>query len=539
MTTRGLMGGAGAYIDDRFGSAGFFRRSMRKLFPDHWSFLLGEIALHSFVLLLLTGVFLTLFFKPSAETVIYHGSYENLQGVEMSAAYASTLHLSFDVRGGLLMRQIHHWAAIIFVAGMAAHMLRVFFTGAFRKPRELNYVIGVTMFILGFVNSFIGYGLPDDLLSGIGLKITQGMALGIPVVGTYISFFLFGGEFPGDYIIPRFFVIHVLILPAILLALITAHIMIMWHQKHSNYASTRSKENTVVGAPFYPYFLAKTSAFAFFVFGIAALMGAFVQINPVWLFGPYSPAHVTADSQSDWYFAFLEGAVRLMPGWEYNFLGHTLTLSIVIPALIIPGLLFTAMLLYPFLEQWATGDRRHHQLLDRPRNAPTRTGLGMAGVVYYGVLWAAGGNDVIAVTFNIPLFATTWFFRIAFLVGPFLAFIVAKRICLGLQRRDRELLEHGVESGQVRRLPSGEFIEITEPPSEDAQALVEGKKEITRIALPSRRDSGGVPAPHSRGLVAKLRARLNHFYTKDDIRVVPSGDGAHSEAERRELTSAE
>ncbi|MQA85204.1 MAG: ubiquinol-cytochrome c reductase cytochrome b subunit [Streptosporangiales bacterium] len=538
--TRRLIGGTGTYIDERFGSANFVTRSLRKLFPDHWAFLLGEIALYSFVVLLLTGTFLSFFFEPSAEHVTYNGSYENLQGVEMSAAYASTLHISFDVRGGLLMRQIHHWSAIIFIAGIMVHMLRVFFTGAFRKPRELNWVIGVTMFILAFANGFIGYGLPDDLLSGIGLKITQGMAIGIPVVGTYVSFFLFGGEFPGTLLIPRFYILHVLLIPGILLALITAHVVIMWYQKHGNFARKRSTEKTVVGAPFYPYFVAKTGSFFMFVFGVTALMGALVQINPIWLYGPYNPAQITADSQSDFYFGFLEGAVRLMPAWEYSALGHTLTLSIVIPALVIPGLLFTVLLLYPFIEQWVTGDKRHHQLLDRPRNAPTRTGFGMAGVVFYGVLWAAAGNDLFATTFDIPLFATTWFFRIALFVGPVIAFVVAKRVCLGLQRRDRELLEHGVESGIIKRLPSGEFIEVTETPSEEAQAHLEGKKEIPQIALPAR-DDGGVPAPHSRGVRAKLRAALNRLYTRDEIEVVPAEHhrGEHGEAEHRELSSTE
>src|SRR6476469_1957959 len=138
-------------LDERFGSANFVKRSARKIFPDHWSFMLGEIALYSFIILLLTGTFLTLWFQPSMNEVVYDGSYAKLQGVTMSEAYASTLHISFDVRGGLLMRQIHHWAAILFMASILAHMLRVFFTGAYRKPRELNWLIGICMFTLGML----------------------------------------------------------------------------------------------------------------------------------------------------------------------------------------------------------------------------------------------------------------------------------------------------------------------------------------------------------------------------------------------------
>ncbi|MBV9487038.1 MAG: cytochrome bc complex cytochrome b subunit, partial [Frankiaceae bacterium] len=182
------------YVDDHFGSAGFLKRSMDKVFPDHWSFMLGEIALYSFVILLLTGVYLTLFFHASQHEVIYNGSYAPLRGVPMTDAYASTLHISFDVRGGLLMRQIHHWAALIFTTSIVVHMFRVFFTGAFRKPRTINWHIGVILMILAILEGFAGYSLPDDLLSGTGLRIAYSVAESIPVVGTYVCYFLFGGD---------------------------------------------------------------------------------------------------------------------------------------------------------------------------------------------------------------------------------------------------------------------------------------------------------------------------------------------------------
>src|SRR5437764_7528673 len=202
------------YVDDRLGSAGFLRRSFNKVFPDHWSFMLGEIELYSFVILLLTGVYLTLFFHASSREVLYNGSYNPLRGVQMTDAYASTLHLSFDVRGGLLMRQIHHWAAVLFVMSIIAHLCRVFFTGAFRKPRTLNWHIGTGLLILAILEGFAGYSLPDDLLSGTGLRLAYSVMESIPVVGTYIAYFVFGGDFPGVDFIPRLFIIHVLLQPA-------------------------------------------------------------------------------------------------------------------------------------------------------------------------------------------------------------------------------------------------------------------------------------------------------------------------------------
>src|SRR4051794_33270163 len=205
-------------LDDRMASANFLRRSMNKVFPDHWSFLLGEIALYSFVILLLSGTYLTFFYDPSMSETLYNGSYAPLHGVPMSQAYASTLHLSFDVRAGLVFRQIHHWAALLFVASIVVHLCRIFFTGAFRKPREVNWLIGVLLLILPIAEGFAGYSLPDDLLSGTGLRIVYSIVESIPVIGTWAAFLVFGGEFPGEVIIPRLYVIHNLLVPGVLLA---------------------------------------------------------------------------------------------------------------------------------------------------------------------------------------------------------------------------------------------------------------------------------------------------------------------------------
>ena len=186
--------GTAAWVDDRLGASGYLRRSLNKVFPDHWSFMLGEIALYSFVILLLTGTYLSFFYTPSLTEVVYNGSYVPLKGVTMSQAYASTLDISFDVRGGLIMRQIHHWAALLFMASIVVHLMRVFFTGAFRKPREINWVIGVGLLVMGIGEGFAGYSLPDDLLSGTGLRIAYSIALSIPVVGTWAAFMVFGRE---------------------------------------------------------------------------------------------------------------------------------------------------------------------------------------------------------------------------------------------------------------------------------------------------------------------------------------------------------
>ncbi|WP_017609726.1 cytochrome bc1 complex cytochrome b subunit [Nocardiopsis xinjiangensis] len=513
--------GVGNYIDDRFHLAKTGEKNLRKVFPNHWSFMLGEIALYSFIILLITGVFLTLWFKPSMLEVVYDGSYESMQGVPMSEAFASTLYIDFDVRGGFLMRQIHHWAALIFVAALVIHMLRVFFTGAFRKPREINWLIGVAIFVLAMVEGLFGYSLPDDLPSGMGVRILQGVMLAIPLVGTYISMFLFGGEFPGEDIITRLYVLHVLLIPALLLGLIVAHFMILWHQKHTQYPGVGKTDKTVVGTPMFPAFAVKAGGFFFFTFAVIAGLSAFVQINPVHLFGPFAPTSITSGLQPDWYMGFMEGSLRIFPNWfDFQIAGYPIMTAVLVPGLVIPGLIFGGLALWPFIEQWITGDKRARNVADRPRNAPVRTGVGVAGIVFYGVLWMAGSNDVLSETFSIDLYLTTYIFRVLAIAGPILGFVIAKRICLGLQRRDRETLEQGYESGTIRQLPSGEFIEMHKESSAETVEVLSSKRDPSSTALAEEDvDPSGVENPEARKGMGKLRRALAHWYTKDNVTV--------------------
>ncbi|MBN8881828.1 MAG: cytochrome b, partial [Salana multivorans] len=241
----------GDFFDTRIGAAKLVKEFARKVFPDHWSFMLGEIALYSFIVLLLSGTFLTMFFVPSMTEVHYpvDALPTTMRGVEMSEAFASTLHMSFHVRGGLLMRQIHHWAALLFMAAIVTHMMRVFFTGAFRKPRELNWFVGFTLLILGLAAGFTGYSLPDDVLSGNGLRIADGVAKSIPILGSYVSFALFGGEFPGHVIIPRLFTAHILLVPALILSLVAVHLILVVVHKHTQYPGGGRTDTNVVGFP--------------------------------------------------------------------------------------------------------------------------------------------------------------------------------------------------------------------------------------------------------------------------------------------------
>jgi ubiquinol-cytochrome c reductase cytochrome b subunit len=420
------------WFDDRLGISGGGRSLLNKIFPDHWSFMLGEIALYSFIVLVLTGIFLTLYFVPSTAPVVYHGSYTPLDGQTVSAAYLSTIDLSFSVRFGLVMRQMHHWAANIFVGAIVVHMCRIFFTGAFRRPRELNWIIGVTLLILAIFNGFLGYSLPDDLISGTGIRIAFSILLSVPLVGSYLAFFLFGGNFPGDAIIPRFFILHVLILPAIIAALIGAHLSLLVRHKHTHFKGNGATEHNVVGSPMWPTFAAKTGGYFFLVTGVTALLGAVVQINPIWQFGQYVPYKVSYAVQPDWYMGWLDGALRVMAPWEIVIGGHMVP-NPFFPGVLLPGITFTVLALWPFIEARFTGDRVEHHILDRPRDRPWRTALGAAVLSFYLVLFGASSTDVLANFFSVSLNAVLVTFQWLTITVPWVVGFVAYRICIELQ----------------------------------------------------------------------------------------------------------
>ncbi len=514
----GFLAGTANYLDERVGVAGILKEFGRKVFPDHWSFMLGEVALYSFLVLLLSGTFLTFWFQPSMAVVEYNGVFAPLKGAEMSIAYASTLDISFEVRGGLLMRQVHHWSALLFVAAAGLHMLRVFFTGAFRKPREINWVVGFALFVLGMAAGFTGYSLPDDLLSGNGLRIIDGMIKGLPVIGAYTSSLLFGGEFPGETIVARLYGLHILLVPALILIFIVIHLFMVVIHKHTHYSGPGRTDSNVVGYPLMPVYVAKAGGFFFLVFGVIMLVAATFTINPVWNYGGYDPSPVSAGTQPDWYIGFLDGALRLAPSHleVVDAFGFTWAFNILLPMIVGVGLL-AVVAVYPFIEGWVTGDKREHHVLDRPRNAPVRTAIGAAGVTFYAVLWAGASTDLIATNFKTSLNQVLTTMQISLFVLPVLAFWITKRACLALQRKDREIVLHGRESGRIVRLPHGEYVEVHEPLEEfELYKLVDFKAYQPTLARPN--------AQGKITIRARIRAGLSRFFFEDRIMPVTGSE---------------
>jgi ubiquinol-cytochrome c reductase cytochrome b subunit len=422
-------------IDERLDGTSFLKRNLRKVFPDHWSFMLGEIALYSFVLLVLTGIFLTFFFVASPQEVTYSGPYPPLQGQTVSAAYESVLRITFEVRAGLVMRQTHHWSALLFMASTFAHLLRVFFTGAFRKPREPSWIVGITLLVMGIAAGFTGYSLPDDLLSGTGLRIIYSAVLSVPFVGSWLAFLFFGGEFPAPELLSRLYVLHILLIPLGIFALLGAHLTLVWHQTHTQFPAPARREDTVTGTPVWPRFALKSIGLALVTWGVATALGGLVQINPVWLYGPFLPYTASSPAQPDFYAGWLEGLLRLWPNWEFVAFGHTIG-ELFLPAVVIPGVVFTVLALWPFLEARVTHDHGRHHFAQHPREAPVRSGIGAAGVAFFTVLTLAGSNDVLAKFLDIEVDSLNAILRVALFVLPAGIGYATYRICRDLVARD-------------------------------------------------------------------------------------------------------
>jgi ubiquinol-cytochrome c reductase cytochrome b subunit len=427
------------FLDERAGAAPLLRKALRYLFPDHWSFLLGEVALYAFVVLVGTGIYLALFFEPSLADTVYNGAYAPLQGRTMSEAYRSALDLSFEVDAGLLMRQTHHWAADVFVAAIVLHLLRIFFTGAYRKPRELTYLVGLTMLMAALLEGYLGYSLVDDLLSGMGLAIGYSVGLSVPVVGGDLGLLIWGAPFPGDPAFQsRMYIAHVLLLPALIAGLIGLHLALVASRHHTQFRRLGAQtERRLVGVPTFPGQAPRSLGLMFAVAALLFALGGLVQINPIWLWGPYELALGTNGAQPDWYLGWLIGALRLVPGFDVTIGDYTLIANPFWGGVLLPGIVFAVLFALPWLERRFTGDHATHNLLDRPRDAPGRTAFGFAFLSWVFMIFVAGSADRVTVFFGIDYASQIWFYRFAVWIVPVLVFFAARRLCRELQRAEQ------------------------------------------------------------------------------------------------------
>jgi ubiquinol-cytochrome c reductase cytochrome b subunit len=454
-----------AFVDERLGAAGPLHKALRYVFPEHWSFLLGEMALYAFVVLLLTGTFLALFFEPSTAQTVWHGPYAPLDGARVSLAYGSALDLSLTVPGGLLMRQTHHWAALLFVVAITLHLLRVVFTGAFRKPRELTYAVGVTLLMLAVLEGYAGYSLLDDLLSGMGLAIGYSTALSLPGIGGAFGALLWDGPFPGGPAFEsRLFIVHVFILPAVIATLIGLHLWMIVRTRHAQFRGPGRRERNVVGAPLWPAYALRSLGWLLAVAAVLVLLGGLVQINPVWQWGPYEPWVGENGAQPDWYLGWLIGALRLMPNWEASVFGRTILPNPVFGGVVFPGIVFGFLYALPAIDRVLfTRDRVEHHLLDRARDNPRRSGVLSAMLVLVVLVFFFGSADRVFLSLSVPYELQLWLARGLVFVGPPLAYVLVRRWCEALRRADAHPLR-GVDA------------EVVPPPATDEALATSGER---------------------------------------------------------------
>jgi len=437
------------FLDRRSGAAPFLQKALRYVFPDHWSFLLGEVALYAFIVLVATGVYLTLYFEPSLSDTVYHGSYAPLHGMQMSEAYRSVVDISFDVRAGLLIRQTHHWAANVFVAAVVLHLLRIFFTGAFRKPRDGTYLIGLLMLMVTLPEGYLGYSMVDDLLSGMGLAIGYAVAESVPFIGGNLALLLWGDPYPGDAAFEsRMYITHVLILPVVIGTLIVLHLTLVASRHHTQFRRTaRQSQRKLLGIPTFPGQAPRSLGLLSAVAAVLFLLGGLVQINPIWQWGPYDLAQSTNGAQPDWYLGWLIGALRLVPHFDLTIGGYTVVPNPFWGGALFPLLVFVALGAYPWVERRLTGDRGYHNVLERPRDAPGRTAAGAALLTWVLIVFFAGSMDRAVVAFGLSYPAQVWIYRAAIVVLPPLVFFLVRRICRELQRSEEiEQDQHQAEA---------------------------------------------------------------------------------------------
>ena len=447
------------FLDDRLGSSAFVKAALNKVFPDHWAFMLGEICVYAFIALLATGTYIAFFFNDSSAPTIYHGPYSSLDGRSVPASFASVMDLSFSTHLGLFVRQVHHWAALVFIGAIVFHMMRIFFTGAFRKPREMNWTIGVTLFLLALAEGFCGYSLPGDLLSGAGLRIAYSVAESIPIAGTWLALIFFGGKFPNPNITQRLFIVHVWLVPLLIAGAMSLHLAMVWRQHHTQFAGPRRTEDNVVGSTLWPYYAIKSIALMVATFAVLALLGGFFTINPIWIYGPFDGWTVASPAQPDWYVAWLDGALRLGPALALHIFGHTIP-----PAfwsgIAMPGVLFGAMLLWPEIERAITRDDREHNIDDMPYEKPWRLGLGVAVITFGTVLGFAGSDDIQARIFHMDVETLMTVYRFMSVVAPLLFGALAVRIGFELRARfESRAGQQQVRRAMLRRNAEGGFDE--------------------------------------------------------------------------------
>ncbi|WP_458189642.1 cytochrome b [Haladaptatus sp. NG-WS-4] len=426
------------WFDDRLDlEAG--SRLLGKAFPAEDSFLLGEVALFSFFVLVITGVFLGFFFEPSTTEVTYDGSVAQYQGQDLPAAFVSVLHITYDIPYGMFLRRMHHWAAHFFVAAIGLHLLRVYFTGAYRNPRELNWVVGGGLALLAIFAAYTGYSLPFDEFASTATGIGYSIATSVPVFGGILSKIVFGGQYPSSATLPRFYFLHVFLIPVAIIMLITVHMGILVRQKHTEGPRSddvagertiqRGDDTYVVGLPAFPNQAAVSVVVFFLTLAFVSLLAGFLPVHNVAEYGPNDPASTPGLIMPDWFLMWVFGFLKLMPSW----MSFTIPFTDIhvstefLSGAVLPGIVFGLLFLWPFIDY--REEPTHFTV--NPLRRPWQTAVGVTAVTFIMIASIAGMNNILADVINVSTGVINAVLLVGMLVYPLVAGIITYFVLRG------------------------------------------------------------------------------------------------------------
>jgi ubiquinol-cytochrome c reductase cytochrome b subunit len=430
----------GDALEERLAFRAALRRAKRRLFPGHWSFLLGEVTLFSFVALVLSGVYLALFYRASTTTLVYAGADPSFEGLSLPDAFASVLDLSVGVPFGLVLRRFHHFAAHLFLGSLLLHAARVYFTGAFRRPRDLTWWIGLALFALALLNGFSGYCLPFDMRGGTAMRMLMTTLESVPWVGSWLATLVFGAPFPGPYILPRLYIEHVFVGPALIAVLIAAHLFLVVRLTHTEFPGPGRSSAIEVGARMWPDQTARTTTVALLVFGTCALLAAFFPVEAVQVYGPFQVLSSYPPLSPDWFVMWIEGAYRLLPRQlDFHLVGADFT-NPFYGAIVLPLVVFGGCAVYPFVDRRVYRDQyRGDHVLDRPRERPGRTAFGVGGLTFLVLLSFGDIDDRLASAFAVEVWQVHLVWGPVTLAVPALTFLIVL-LWLRSSRRHRRAI---------------------------------------------------------------------------------------------------
>jgi ubiquinol-cytochrome c reductase cytochrome b subunit len=408
-------------LDHRIG-----RKAERpSLWPVGFASLISHVAIAAFIILTVTGLALTVAYRPSTNLVTYTGASELYDGQQLPHAFASVVRISEDLPGGLLLRRVHVAASHVFLLSIVFHLLRVLATGAFRRPRLGNHLVGIGLLLVALLFAYTGELMPFSLVAASSLRIFEAVIGSIPFLGEPLSNLLIGPELPSERVLIGSWVLHVFLLPGAFTVLLAWH---LWLVHRRTPALERRPDvdvrTTGVGCPLWPDAVARFGLLTAALAGLLLVSSVLIPWADIELEGPFFAAEATNSVHPAWVLFFTTGSLRIIPAIDVVILGIRIT-NVLVAAVVIPGILVTMVAIYPFLERKLLGDHGEHHELDHPLDVPLRAGVVTGMTTFAAILTLGAGVDVLSFWLVAPVEGVVTAFRIALVVVPITAVVIA------------------------------------------------------------------------------------------------------------------